>query len=352
MICVAIIFCFGIYFALWVLSRITSPIETRTIIGFSCGISAFIAVSLLVTKYSYSLVSRVLYRIVVYFWGFLVYYTIFAVIYVVLGLIFGPISKVAGVLLVLVTSCTIWTYGVINAQFLRTERIDVHLPHVSRRLTIAHLSDIHLGPIYGREHVAKLARELNRLAPDLVVITGDLFDGSTPVSPEMIAPFDDVKAKIYMVLGNHDVLVAGEERVCELIRTTKITLMQNEQIVHDKTVNILGITYSPHWDYLDEQLRAARRNTEFPNVLLYHIPAMTADKLEEFGIDVHLGGHTHGGQMFPFNLTAALMFTYVRGLHVSRSGKAYVFVADGAGTAGPPLRVMSSTSISLIDIHP
>eukprot|EP01022_Parablepharisma_sp_SALTPOND_P010056 TRINITY_DN1414_c0_g1_i1.p1 TRINITY_DN1414_c0_g1~~TRINITY_DN1414_c0_g1_i1.p1 ORF type:complete len:385 (-),score=21.21 TRINITY_DN1414_c0_g1_i1:47-1201(-) len=347
-IIVAIAFFCGTYFSLWVFNRAAKCIDAAVIRILAIYISGFIGTSLLIAKYSYTLLSRVLYYIVALFWGFLVYYLFFAALYLSVNY-FYPLPKMYGLALLFVPTLSLYLYGLIKACYLDIERIQVKFAKLKKPIKIAHLSDLHLGPIYGYKYVAKLVKELIKLSPDIVAITGDLFDGSTPVIAQMLEPFNDLPMPTYMVLGNHDMLVAGAEKVEAALKSTKIVLLKDQQ-VECKGVNIIGINYSSDWDYVSKKMMNKELLKSTVNVLLYHVPEK-ASKVEEYGVDLFLAGHTHGGQMFPFNISASIMFAYLKGLKRSNKGS-YVHVSQGTGTSGPPMRVGSNTVITMLELSP
>jgi len=307
------------------------------------------AVVSITVKFYSSLFSRIIYYIMSYWWAILLYTFLGGILYQIINAIVG-LSMGWGLFVFLVPAGLLFLYGTINIFCLKIENIDVYIPNLKQEVRIAHLSDLHLGPIYNKEYSEKIVKILLRENPDFVVITGDLFDGSMKLTEDMVEPFNALPMNIYFVLGNHDLIVSGIEDVLRIISRTKIILIRNEQIVY-KGLNIIGIDYSQQWGYLADKLSWQDLSDQMPNILLYHVPELSADELEKYKVNLHLAGHTHGGQMFPMMLTIRCAYPYVKGLYKSTSGKTSVYVSEGTGSAGPALRTFTRNTIAFINLH-
>jgi hypothetical protein len=86
-----------------------------------------------------------------------------------------------------------------------------------------------------------------------------------------------------------------------------------------------------------------------PSLLLHHSPD-GAKYAAEKGIDLYLAGHTHAGQLFPINYLNDIIFAYNKGLHNFNGTR--IFVSQGAGTFGPPMRVGTNAEITVLDLIP
>ncbi|MBX4212191.1 metallophosphoesterase, partial [Candidatus Pacearchaeota archaeon] len=116
-----------------------------------------------------------------------------------------------------------------------------------------------------------------------------------------------------------------------------------------KDIQIVGVDYSDSKGYLGEILPKISIDKNKPSILLYHPPA-SLDYIEKKGIGLQLSGHTHNGQIFPFNLFVKLIFPYVMGLYKGK--EASIYVSPGTGTWGPPMRLGSRSEITLIHLTP
>ena len=94
--------------------------------------------------------------------------------------------------------------------------------------------------------------------------------------------------------------------------------------------------------------RTIRSNHEF-TILLKHQPLLTPASAGRF--DLQLSGHTHGGQIAPFNLFVRLRYPYFVGCYFLPQG-GMIYVNPGTGSWGPPLRLLAPREITLFSIEP
>lgn len=220
--------------------------------------------------------------------------------------------------------------------------------------TIVQLTDIHIGRTIKREFVEEIVARTNAVHPDLVVITGDLFD----MSPEMISrdlePLKTLEAPTFFVTGNHEYF-HGVESTLEKVKSLGISPLSNESILfgnNEGKFNLVGLN-----DLTGESFGVRAPNAEAaykgvdqskPTIVLSHQPK-SISLVEDKRCDLMLSGHTHGGQIFPFGILVMLDQPFLEGLHEFMPGK-QIFVSRGTGYWGPPLRVLAPSEISRIVI--
>jgi predicted MPP superfamily phosphohydrolase len=222
-------------------------------------------------------------------------------------------------------------------------------------LRIALVADIHLGPFLGREHTERVVATINRLSPDLVAVVGDLVDGSVSELGAAAAPLRGLQARYgsYFVTGNHE-YYSGYEQWIEEVRRLGLRPLRNErlEIVHrGGALDLAGVndvTGGNVGDGPDLDRALAGRDPTRPVVLLAHQPVQ-AHESARHGVDLQLSGHTHGGQMVPFNLLVRLQQPLVRGLGTVDGMP--VYVTSGAGFWGPPVRVGVPPEIVLVELR-
>ena len=229
-----------------------------------------------------------------------------------------------------------------------------NLPKALQGLTIAQISDLHAGPTIQRGYVDEVVRQTNALNPDLIVVTGDIADGSPAVIGEYLQPFADLKARLgtYYVTGNHE-YYWGVERWLESVRGLRLLPLLNENrilTVDDAKILLAGVTDSGGGNFLPSHrsdARKASRSTEecHLRILLAHRPD-TWSEAEALGFDLQLSGHTHGGQFFPWSVFMPLAYKYYRGLN--RHGRMWIFVSSGTGYWGPAHRFAVPSEIALL----
>ncbi len=211
--------------------------------------------------------------------------------------------------------------------------------------TVVQISDVHLGPVYRKRFFYKVIDQVNQLKPEAVFITGDLFDGMEAEFSWLNHPFTRLHAPrgAYYSFGNHD-LYLGFSRVKRLLSENPIKILDNKMVVVDG-LQIIGINYS--FDTNFDLERAILKQVEFqadrPSVLLFHAPK-NIDLAKKVGIDLQLSGHTHDGQMFPYNLVIKWGHRgYGYGLF--KEGDFNLIVNGGVGTWGPPMRTSARSEI-------
>lgn len=214
--------------------------------------------------------------------------------------------------------------------------------------TIAHLTDVHIGPLIGREFADKLVRRVNALEPDLIVITGDLIDGRLSELAPHIEPLRKLRARdgVYAVTGNHEYYWDATAWL-DHIRSLGIRVLRNEHVTVADTFQLAGVDDSSAGE--DVPRAVAGRDPRLPVVLLAHHPRTIARAMNA-GVDLQLSGHTHGGQLLPLGWLARLWDPKVAGL--AKFGTTWLYVSEGTGFWGPPLRVGTSCEIAAITLVP
>jgi len=259
-------------------------------------------------------------------------------------------------LVVIVAVMAVTLFGVLNAR--RTARVverDIALRNLHAALegfSIVQLSDIHVGPTIKQGYIDAIVKRVNELSPDLVVITGDLVDGSVADLTGDIAPLAQLSARhgVYVVTGNHEYYSGVDSWIAEFERLgMKVLLNRHVQLEHSGARLVLaGIA-----DYSAELFRPSHRSdpvaalagapNDVPRILLAHQPRSAKAALE-VGCDLQLSGHTHGGQFWPWMHFVRWQQPWVAGLQ--RVGEMQIYISRGTGYWGPPLRFGAPSEIS------
>lgn len=307
---------------------------------------------------SLSLAGSMLYKLAATLMGVLLFLLI-SLLLVDLITLFVKIKPLVHGILVVSLTLSVSVYGILNAYNTRVSMLEIPVKGLKKETEILHLTDIHIGHFRGPKFLTRIVRKANNLDPDIVVITGDLFDGRIRLKQEVLSPLEELRAPVYFVDGNHDGYT-GVEKVKELVRNAGIEVLENRLVDLDD-IQLVGLNHMLPDSTTTGMHAALSKNTikntlpelnidkVKPSVLLHHSP----DGIEyanDAGIDVYLAGHTHGGQLFPVNFINDLIFKYNKGLH-SYKGTS-IFVSYGAGTFGPPMRVGTRSEIALIKLVP
>ncbi|MCC6277575.1 MAG: metallophosphoesterase [Oligoflexia bacterium] len=252
-----------------------------------------------------------------------------------------------------------WAVGVGQAVYgpvVREVPVPVSgLPEELNGVTIAQVSDLHVGPTIRRKEVERVAEIVNGLHADFVAITGDLVDGTVEQLRADVEPLGKIKAKIakFYCSGNHEYYWGLDQWVAHL-ESLGYQAMENRGALFPFGTATLGI--SGVRDFACQRIREdhvsdpreAMRGCESANfkILLAHQPKSCIGAFEA-GFDLQVSGHTHHGQFMPFHFFAGLAHPYYKGLNLHKD-KMWVYVNAGTGYWGPPLRLGIPSEISLI----
>ncbi|WP_030440821.1 metallophosphoesterase [Actinoplanes subtropicus] len=213
------------------------------------------------------------------------------------------------------------------------------------------VSDIHLGPLAGTHHVGRIVDLINSVKADMVCVVGDLVDGTVAELGRFATPLADIESRYgaYFVTGNHE-YYSGYAPWVEEVAQLGVRPLRNERVEINGLdlagVNDLGGTQ--YGDAPDFAKALGDRDTTRPVVLMAHQP-VAARQAAPFGVDLQVSGHTHGGQMAPFNLVVGLQQPVVSGY--GDVDGVPVFVTNGAGTWGPPVRVGAPPQVTVIELR-
>ncbi|MFF5204951.1 metallophosphoesterase [Streptosporangium sp. NPDC000396] len=240
------------------------------------------------------------------------------------------------------------------------ESVKVTLPRLDPRLSglrFAVVSDIHLGPLTGMRHSERIVRMINSLEADVVAIVGDLVDGTVAELGPLARPLKSLESRYgaYFVTGNHEYYTAnGPGEWVEELRQLGVRPLRNErvEIGHAGAVLDLAgvddVTGGASGDGPDHERALGGRDRSRSAILLAHQPVQ-AFQASKYGVDLQLSGHTHGGQMVPFDMVVPLQQPVVSGL--GEVDGTQVYVTRGAGFWGPPVRVGAPPEITLLELR-
>lgn len=236
---------------------------------------------------------------------------------------------------------------------------DIHiarLPEAFDGFRVVQISDLHCGPFADGARVASWVAEVNRLAPDLIAVTGDLIARGDAFVPVVAAELGKLRARagVFASMGNHDYFTDGDA-LAAAVEGAGLTMLRNRgvEVSHGEgRIFVAGVddTWTQRQDF-DRAL--AKRPDGMTTVLLAHDPTLFPEAAAR-GVDLTLSGHLHGGQLgLPFfagkvNL-ARVLTRFTTGFY--RLGDASLYVNRGLGTTGPPVRVGVRPEISLLTLR-
>ena len=234
--------------------------------------------------------------------------------------------------------------------------VEFSTPKLKDNLSIVQLSDLHLNRTSSLRHLKNVVEKTNALRPDIILLTGDVVDDKIDRLDEYMEVLQGLKARygIYFSVGNHE-YYNGLGQILKSLHQTKIKhLMNDGELIADKNLYIGGVPdksaamMNPYFAIKIEEA-SKKANKQNYRVLLSHNPS-TADMVTDEDFDLVLSGHTHGGQIFPFNFLAEKANKYLAGLYDVNGARLYV--SRGVGYWGPPMRFGAPAEITLLQIHP
>ncbi|MBN1333000.1 MAG: metallophosphoesterase, partial [Synergistales bacterium] len=269
------------------------------------------------------------------------------------GHIFSPSRRF---ILCLTLSLALCIYGYRESFFIGSDHVVLESPKIPRdqgNVRIVQISDIHLGLMVGRAKVKLILDRVREWSPDILVCTGDLVDGQMGTIDGISGLFAEIEPPLgkYAVTGNHEFYV-GSIQSGQFIEKAGFTLLRGETVILGDTLAITGVDdpaarlfNGPVQPEEKELLRHVPESLF--HVLLKHQPKPDKGSLGLF--DLQLSGHVHGGQIFPFSLFTRIAYPYGVGLNDLGQGS-MIYVSSGAGTWGPPLRILAPPEITVIDV--
>lgn len=223
------------------------------------------------------------------------------------------------------------------------------------KLNIIVVSDIHMGTIIGRSRIDKIVAMINALDADIVLLPGDVVDEDlTPVIKENLGEsLRNIRSRmgVFSITGNHE-FIGGAEAATRYLTEHGITVLRDQYLKVKDSFYVVGRDDRSAKSFsgkqrktLDELIRGVDKN--FPIILMDHQP-FHLDEAESNGIDLQLSGHTHHGQLWPFNFITNKVFEVSWGY--KKKGNTHFYVSSGVGTWGPPVRTGNRPEIVSIEL--
>jgi predicted MPP superfamily phosphohydrolase len=268
---------------------------------------------------------------------------------------------VAVAVLAAVVLLLVWGYAE-AMRVPRVRKLDVAIARLGSGLDglrVALITDTHYGPIDRARWSAAVVARVNELEADVVCHVGDIADGTVDVREEQARPLASVAAtsvRVY-VTGNHEYFSEAQGWL-DYMESIGWAALHNRHVtverdgdrlivagVDDATAQASGVR--GHGANLESALTGA--DPTLPVLLLAHQPQQVAHAVRA-GVDLQVSGHTHGGQIWPFNFLVRLDQPVVQGL--SRHGeRTQLYTSRGTGFWGPPFRVFAPSEITLLTLR-
>lgn len=226
------------------------------------------------------------------------------------------------------------------------------LPAAYDGLRVVLVTDLHVGALHDEDWTRRVVDLVLDQDPDLVLLGGDLVDGSPSDVAGYVAPLADLDAPlgVHAVIGNHELItgLADARAWIEVYESLGVDVLANESTELAPGLVLAGVHDATGTDDLapDSEAALAEVSPDAYTLFLVHEPRQVADLPDDSGVDLVFSGHTHGGQLWPVHLVSGLADPVVQG-YAEIDGVPIV-VSRGVGTSGPPVRVLAPPQVDLV----
>jgi uncharacterized protein len=243
-------------------------------------------------------------------------------------------------------------YGYCNAHNIKTKFINISIPHKTQAgtvLKVLYFSDLHATPVNDGRVIDKVVKISQETRPDIILMGGDVVDdlskhlnriGVDKKFSEFYAPLG-----MYTCPGNHE-YITGKDDTFSFLTKNNVHVLCDSVITIRNLVQVIGRDDNRKNRKTLAELKAETHDN-LPVILLDHQP-FHLEEAQQQGIDLQLSGHTHHGQMFPFNFITKMVYEVSWGY--KEKGDTKYYVSSGAGTWGPPIRIGSDAEVILFTI--
>jgi len=267
-------------------------------------------------------------------------------------------KEITGIIVISITVLIVGL-GHVNTWFPVIRKYSLNINKSAGKLKELHIvvmSDIHLGTTIEKRHMTGIVKRVNDLNPDIILIPGDIVDEDIrPVIHSNVGEklkMLESKYGVFAVTGNHE-YIGGVQKAKKYLSEHKVSLLNDTAKLIDDSFYVVG-----REDITINQFANQRRKTlneivigldkTKPIILLDHQPFKLNQAVEN-GIDLQLSGHTHHGQLWPFNYITGKIFELSWGY--LKKGDTHFYVSSGIGGWGPPIRTVNRPEIISIKLN-
>ena len=242
--------------------------------------------------------------------------------------------------------------AIFNAYSPEVNRLTVTIDKpLAKPMDIALVSDTHLGRWFGNRQIKKMVRLIDAQHPDVVVIAGDIMNDNTIAydNTNMHEQLSKLKAPlgVYATLGNHDYF-GYDQQITQAVEEAGIKALDNESVLLDDSVWLVGRSDDIDRTRLSAEELLTQVDTDKPVIFLEHRPS-AMDEVSALPVDLHLSGHTHGGQIFPLTLLMDWLTPLNYGS--KKIDDTQFLVTSGYGIGPVPFRLGTRSEIWIITLQ-
>lgn len=255
-----------------------------------------------------------------------------------------------GIAVLAIVSLTV-IFGRINAVMPRLKVLDLTIPKKTnpvKSLNIVAASDIHLGTLVGNSRLDSLVEKINSLDPDLVLFPGDIVDEDLgPVIKKNLGEtLRKIKSRygVYAIPGNHE-FYGGIQAASQYLADHGIVVLRDSVVKLEGDIYLIGrddrsVNQVRKRKSLEELMHEVDKTK--PVIMMDHQP-FDLQEAEDNGVDLQISGHTHHGQLWPFNFITNRVYEVSWGY--KKKGNTHYYVSSGFGGWGPPIRTGNTPEI-------
>lgn len=270
----------------------------------------------------------------------------------------NPESRLMVIKIVYIIMSIVLIAGYINAHIPRINHFTLNFGKSLgkyEKIRLVAVSDIHLGTLISKNRLNYLVDKINEQNPDIVLFAGDVFDEDiAPVVNNGLGKyFEQIKSPlgVFAITGNHE-FFGGVEQKVNYLKAHGVKVLRDSTVLIDDSFFLVGrddrqTNYSTGKKRLEITDLLYKVDKSKPIILLDHQPFnlnITADN----GVDLQISGHTHHGQLWPFNYITNAIYELSSGY--KKIGNTNFIVSNGYGTWGPPIRLGNRPEILVVDI--
>jgi predicted MPP superfamily phosphohydrolase len=236
-------------------------------------------------------------------------------------------------------------FSVANAYSPSVVKVQLSSRKLSAPLRFVQITDVHIGS-RSAGFLQRVMHKVNSVNADFLCITGDFID-APDITETQLAALRDCPVPIFFSIGNHERYEDLEE-ILHRLQNLGVRVLRSHTDTYGE-VQLIGIDDSDHPAQVERELAKLEVDQNAFVLLLYHRPRGFADAAAA-GVDLMISGHTHNGQIVPFNFVVGRVFEQTVGLF--QEGLAQLYVSPGTGTWGPVMRLGSRGEVTLFEVQP
>ncbi len=258
---------------------------------------------------------------------------------------FGWLAPATAAYGLIVLAFSLMVFSVLNAYSPSVVKVQLTSSKLTSTLRFVQITDVHIGS-RSAAFLKRVMRQVNSTNAQFLCITGDFID-APGIGEEQLSALRNCPVPIYFTIGNHE---RYEDLDAILLRLERlgVNVLRSRTTTHG-AVQLVGIDDSEHPGQVERELAKIDVDRDRFVLLLYHrprgLPAAAAA-----GVDLMISGHTHNGQIVPFNLVVRRVFEQSVGLF--KEGMTHLYVSPGTGTWGPVMRLGSRGEVTLFEVRP